>query len=518
MAARILGPRQKGCLWMRLQLGLVLALLSAPWPGGTIGAALAPAALAQHSTARPPAAAATPRPAEREVMVSNELGLALSELYVTPAGSVEAGEDRLGDDTLPAGATLRVPLGRQRLCFFDLRAVLVDGSEEEKHGVDLCRNNRVTFGDPSLPLREARVVNDTDLAMRELYAMPAGSPQRGPDRLGSETVGAEASFRLRLGRARTCIFDLSAVFEDDSVQERRRVDLCRNSRVTFGDPSLPWREVQIVNGNDHSMRNLYAATAGGRSGADSWGIDRLGSVTVEPGSSFRLRLRNRACQVDLRVVYDDDTAEEKSGAELCKAERIVFDGSGIPRPPERSFVLVNRQPAAVQEIYASGVDDSDWGENRLSDPPLERGSRAELALHSACEIDLRIVFANGGAEERRGLDICENGLIVLRPGWTVAERLDQGAGPVEPGPPREGSVRLRNTGPAPLVELYVDPLGAPRGPDRLGSTVLGRGETLDFQPPEAVGCTGHLHAVFRNGQEIDHPRFDLCSGTEVALP
>ncbi|MDJ0388522.1 hypothetical protein QMO56_10400 [Roseomonas sp. E05] len=505
---------------MRLRLGLVLSLLSAPWLGGLNPAAPFPAAQAQQPSARShPPVAAPPRPAEREVVVANELGLSLSELYVTPAGSVEPGSDRLEGDTLPNGATLRISLGRQRLCLFDLRAVLADGSEEEKRGVDICRNGRVTFGDPSLPLREATVVNDTDMAMRELYAMPAGAPQRGPDRLASETVAAEGSVTLRLGRARACLYDLTAVFEDESVQERRRVDLCRRSRVAFGDASIPWRETEVVNGNDHAIRNLYAGNGGAeRAGAESWGTDRLGSGTIEPGARFRLRLRSRACQVDLRAVYDDETAEEKSGNDLCKQPRVVFDGSGIPRQPERSFILLNREPSPVQEVYASGVDDTDWGENRLGDPPLERGGRAELVLRSACDIDLRVVFANGGAEERRGVNICENGLIVLRPGWTLAERLDQGAGQIEPGPPREGSVRLRNLGPAPIVQLYVDPEGAPRGPDRLGSTVLGRGETLDFQPPEAVGCTGHLHAVFRNGQEIDRPRFDLCSGTEVALP
>ncbi|WBV43871.1 hypothetical protein [Pseudoroseomonas cervicalis] len=524
---------------MRLRVGVVLALLLASLPvtrppsvaplaGATAGLAgglsallLPGAAWAQRSPAAPPQRAPerpAERPQEREALVVNELGLGLRELYIAPAGSVEPGPDRLGQDTLPSGATLRVPLGRQRLCLFDVRAVLSDGSTEEKRGVDLCRNPRVTFGDPSAPLREAAVVNDTDLMLRELYAMPSGAG-RGPDRLGSETVAPEGSFTLRLGRTRECVFDLTAVFEDDSIEERRRVDLCRRNRVVFGDPALPWREAEIVNATSRSLRNLYAMPGGATgSGENRWGPDRLGAVMVDGGNSFRLRLRSRACQVDLRAVYDDDTAEEKPGADLCTTPRITFDGSGVPRAPERAFTLVNRHGAPVQELYASATDDADWGEDRLPSGPLERGTRAEVVLRAGCEIDLRIVFANGGAEERRAVNICDNGLIVLRPGWTLAERLDQGAGPIEPGPPREGSVRLRNAGPAPLVELYVDAMGGPRGPDRLGATVLGRGETLDFQPPEAVGCRGHLRAVFRNGLEIDRPDFALCSGTEVTLP
>ncbi|MFC3126746.1 hypothetical protein ACFOD4_16905 [Pseudoroseomonas globiformis] len=502
---------------MRLRWGLLVVLLAAPWPG-VAAEPRAPQAPAQR----------TDRITERELLIANELGLGLRELYVVPAGSVEPGGERLGEETLPNAATLRLSLGRTRLCLWDLRAVLSDGSTEEKRGLDLCRDARgtprVVLGDPSAPMRVALVVNDTDVPIRELYAGPSGAAERGTDRLGPDTIEPEESHELILGRTRACLFDITAVFEDDATEERRRIDLCRRTRVAFGDPATPWRETVIANASGRGIRNLHAITgaSAGQPGAEAWGIDRLGATTVEDGDTFRLRLRSRACHVDLRAVYDDDTAEEKRGVDLCATPQMVFDGSGVPRPPERVFTLINRHGAAVQEVYASGIDDSDWGEDRLLARPVERGARAEVTLRSDCEIDLRILFANGGAEERRGVDICGSGLIVLRPGWTLAERLDQGGGPIEQGPPREGSVRFRNTGRAPLVELYVDaadaaPDASP-GPDRLGSTVLGRGETLDFQPPEEVGCTGHLRAVFRDGRQFERPRFDLCSGTEVALP
>ncbi|KAA2214412.1 hypothetical protein [Teichococcus oryzae] len=499
-----------------------MALLAVPWAGaGTPGLQAATPGPAQQSRPAPPA--------ERELLVANELGLGLRELYVTPAGSVEPGRDRLDEETLPTGATLRLSLGRSRLCLYDLRAVLADGSVEERQGLDTCRNPRVTLGDPTAPMRMAVVVNDTDIAIRELYAAPAGAPGRGADRLGSETVEAEASFELRLGRTRSCLFDITVVFEDDTTEERRRVDLCRRTRIAFGDPAIPWREAEIANGANRGIRNLYAASAGSveraataQPNGEDWGNDRLGNVTLEPGDSFRLRLRSRDCRVDLRAIYDDESAEEKRAADLCATSRILFDGSGVPRPPERSFALVNRHAATVQQVFASGISNSDWGEDRLPDGPLERGTRADITLRSDCELDLRILFANGGAEERRGVNVCDNSLIVLRPGWTLAERLDQGAGVADRGPPREGSVRLRNAGATPLVELYVDPADAQpqaqKGPDRLGNTVLGRGETLDFQPPLGVGCIARLRAVFRDGQEVVRPEFDLCSGTEVSLP
>jgi hypothetical protein len=369
------------------------------------------------------------------------------------------------------------------------------------------------------------VENATDLTMRELYATPAGASnrsERGPDRLGSEVVAPDSTVTLHLGRVRDCVYDVVAVFEDDSTEEKRRVDLCRRARVVFGDPSLPRRELEVANGAGREMRSLHAVIpslpASEARPADRWGADRLGGLTVEAGDTFALRLRTRACQADLRAVYDDETVEERRGVELCEGSgRTLFDGSGIPRAPERAFTLVNRHIAAVVEVYASDTNDADWGDDKLSGT-LERGGRQEVTLNSSCEIDLRIVFGNGSAEERRGIDVCATSLVVLRSDWVLAEKLDRNPGPIERAPPREGSVRLRNAGGSPIVELYVHPADAPRGPDRLGATVLGQGEALDFQPPEDVGCTASLEAVFRDGRQVTRPAFNLCSGTEVALP
>ncbi|MFC7553972.1 hypothetical protein ACFQU7_19805 [Pseudoroseomonas wenyumeiae] len=57
-------------------------------------------------------------------------------------------------------------------------------------------------------------------------------------------LGPDSIFNLRLGRVRDCVYDLVGVFEDDSVEEKPRQDLCRRAHVVFGDPSIPggsWR-------------------------------------------------------------------------------------------------------------------------------------------------------------------------------------------------------------------------------------------------------------------------------------
>jgi hypothetical protein len=457
------------------------------------------------------------RPAEREAVVVNELGLAVRELYLAPTGQAEPGPDRLGADTLPAGGTFRVRLGRNQPCSFSLRAVLSDETVQERHNLDLCRNTRVTLGDLSLPLRDATINNDTDLTVRELFAARPGADTRGPDRLGAEVVQPGETWRLRLGRTRDCVFDITAVMADGSEVSRPRSNLCRNPRVALADPGLTWREATIANRSGRTMQALHAMP-GGRGGEGpegGWSVDRLDDATVGDGRNFRLRLRLPGCEVDLRAVYEDNAAEEKRGVDLCRQSTVTFDGSGIPRPVERSLTLVNRHGARVDEVYVSSSTEGDWGPERLPGG-LGRNDRQDLSLPVDCGVDLRIVFPNGAAEERRELDICQNPIIVLRPGWTIAARLDDGESDEDQGP-RPGSVRLRNTAGVPIVELYLDPPGAPRGDDRLGATVLGVNETLDVTPPDGAGCPTRLVAVFRDGREVVRDNLDLCAGTEVPL-
>ena len=363
-------------------------------------------------------------------------------------------------------------------CVLEFRAVFQDGSEERRRQ-NICQNRRVQFGDPAIPLREATIRNETDTTLLQVFAAPPGAASRGPDRLGENVVEPSREFRIRLGRTRDCIFDVTAVFEDGEEETRAAMNLCRDPRLTFGDPAAPRREARVTNTADRTIREFYASTRAPL----AWGADRLGNTVLQPGTNFTLRLRGTACLWDLRAVFDDDAEEVKQGIDLCTTREIAFDGSGAPRPPERRVTLVNRHGATIQEIYLSGTSEEDWGPDRLGEEVLPRGQRREIGARLRdCEADLRIVFEERrAAEERTGINLCETATIVLRAGWTLADRLDEGEEAADTGP-RAGSVRLRNAAEVPVAELYADAPGAPRGPDRLGRTVLGVNETLDFAP------------------------------------
>jgi hypothetical protein len=202
---------------------------------------------------------------------------------------------------------------------------------------------------------------------------------------------------------------------------------------------------------------------------------------------------------------------------------LVATGAAAQQPAEpRSILLANRHLAPVLQVYLSAATDPDWGADRLGAATLAMDDDMTVSMEGGCLADLRIVFATGGAEERRAIDICETRRVVLRPGWTVAEALDE-EGEVEPmpGPTGPNALRLRNAGPLPIVEIYTlrpgSPPSAPRGEDRLGADILPIGVEIDLEPTEPGACPADLVVVFRDGREVTRAGVDLCAGEEIEI-
>ena len=364
------------------------------------------------------------------------------------------------------------------------------------------------------PNREITLQNETDLAILNFYLFSSNAQDRGADRLGRDTVAPGATLRVRLGRVPNCTHDLLAIFQDGTEELRRRVDICRNQRQVYGDPSVPALDIAVANRSDTVVRELYASARG----PDAWGPDRLGATVVEADATFRLRLRSRDCAFDIRAVYADDKEEVKPRVDLCTERSLVFDRSGIPRPPTHDVALVNRHLALVQEVYVSLNTDSDWGPDRLGAATLPQGQEKTVQVEGGCEVDIRVVFPNGGAEERREVNICETPRIVLAPGWVVERVEEQAPPPDAPAEPAaSGTLRLRNAGSLPIIEVYAAPPGAPRGADRLGADVLPAGETLDVSALEGGACIADLTVLFRDGREVTQPGLDFCQGEEIEV-
>ena len=205
------------------------------------------------------------------------------------------------------------------------------------------------------------------------------------------------------------------------------------------EPSAPVREplgdleLLVVNHNRSAITQLYVSP----SSADQWGDDRLAGDTLAAGKSFRVHLaRPPECRFDLQVIYDDASREESHGADLCRNRQITFDGSTAIVPTDvfsrqRELMLVNRSGRPIQQVFVSPSAADQWGDDRLGEGSISAGDLRSIGYRGPCTADLRVVFDNRSAEERRGLDLCATPALVIKPGWTTADAPPQAtrAGP-----------------------------------------------------------------------------------------
>jgi hypothetical protein len=201
-----------------------------------------------------------------------------------------------------------------------------------------------------------------------------------------------------------------------------------SSTLVIGAALLPLlgaaapRDVAIANHATTSIVEIYLSAA-----ADpSWGDDRLGQTQVAPGATWRVTpLPAAGCAVDVRVLYADGRAEEKHAVDICRTHDLAFDASNAAAPQaqgSRHVTLENRGPRAIIEAYLSASTSSDWGDDRLH-KPLPPGAVTAFDQSGGCVADLRVVYDNRAAEERRRVDICRNQSIAVMPGWTTSEDL-----------------------------------------------------------------------------------------------
>jgi len=78
-----------------------------------------------------------------------------------------------------------------------------------------------------------------------------------------------------------------------------------------------------------------------------------------------------------------------------------------PASADPSFRLTNRSAATVNEIYVSSSNDSGWGPDRLGRDVRPGGGQFVVRLPAGqCINDVRVVYANGQALERRRVNTC----------------------------------------------------------------------------------------------------------------
>jgi hypothetical protein len=198
-----------------------------------------------------------------------------------------------------------------------------------------------------------------------------------------------------------------------------RADVPRPTPAPLAD-----RDLTVLNHSQRPINEIYVSPGS----AEQWGADRLGERTLEAGAQLKLRLgRTRECEFDVKVIYDDASQEETRGLNLCRARQVAFDGSTATAAPESGaahrVTLANASTRPIQQVFISPAEANQWGDDRLAEGSISVGDRREVVWHGACSVDLRVVFENRAAEERRGVDLCATPALSIEPGWTTADVL-----------------------------------------------------------------------------------------------
>ena len=279
----------------------------------------------------------------------------------------------------------------------------------------------------------------------------------------------------------------------------------------------PEHEITVTNHAHRAINELYASP----SNADTWGDDRLGDQTLEVGHAQRIRLgRSRECDYDLQAVYDDASREEIHTANLCRTHAVLFDGTAaIASPsvaPTHEVTLANRAPRPIQQVLISPSDAGDWGDDRLGSSSISVGDTATVQYRGDCVADVRVVFDNRGAEERRGVDLCTARRIAIQPGWVTADTIPT---EMQPGAQMVLLSVVNRTGHA-ATGLFLYPVGsADRGPDLLGGSALDDQARLAITFQRPAGTCGFAARVVFGGKlpDRDIADLDLCRSLDVVL-
>lgn len=175
---------------------------------------------------------------------------------------------------------------------------------------------------------------------------------------------------------------------------------------------VPNPSFYLVNRSVSAISRVYATPAG----MPNWGSDRLTGHTIAAGQNAPIRLpADGTCVYDIRIVYATGSTDERRGLNTCDVDNITFpQGSGVASAPRNrpdadpSFLLTNRSRAVLNELYLSPTGDDSWGEDRLGDGIVAGGGSRTIRLPAGeCLYDIRVVFANGEANEKRRLNLCQ---------------------------------------------------------------------------------------------------------------
>jgi hypothetical protein len=153
----------------------------------------------------------------------------------------------------------------------------------------------------------------------------------------------------------------------------------------------------------------------------NWGTNWLRGHVLASGHRFAIRpRRDGTCVFDIRVVFADATAEERRRVNVCNVNEVAITAAGAagraaPSQAIADFRLVNRSGRTIQQLFVSAATEQSWGADRLGQNVLPNGRSFTVTLprDGTCVYDIRVVYDNNTAAEKRRVNTCEVSDVVF---------------------------------------------------------------------------------------------------------
>ena len=184
----------------------------------------------------------------------------------------------------------------------------------------------------------------------------------------------------------------------------------------WSGPAAAQNRFNLVNNTGQMIERVYVSP----SRVNNWGEDALGQAMIPPGQGFWVVPRLSDCVLDIKVVYQGGREETRWQVNACQINRVVWSGGGGAAPVasggDPSFQFVNQSGVTVNELYVSLSSERNWGPDRLGQAvlPPGRGLWVNLPAGRVCTADIRVVYADGRASERRGVETCSVRQVTYR--------------------------------------------------------------------------------------------------------
>ncbi|MBP0446526.1 Tat pathway signal protein [Roseomonas sp. SSH11] len=181
----------------------------------------------------------------------------------------------------------------------------------------------------------------------------------------------------------------------------------------------------LVNNTGDTIQTAHVSP----SRLSNWGPDILGNGVLPAGNRVYVTPNFGDCTLDVRVTFSSGREETRMGLNACSLNTIAFGGGtgaiisggpgasiAAPRGGNPSFNFVNRSGQTIRELYISLASQSSWGHDRLGNNVMGPGQSVwvDLPGGGSCAADIRVVYANGSASERRGVETCSRTDLVWR--------------------------------------------------------------------------------------------------------